>query len=486
MGYNQRLPSRILELLDPSDEKNGVRLIETRGKMQGTYACLSYCWGGLEQIGQTTRNNLPAQLESIPFKSLPCTVVDAIRLCYKLGFRYLWVDRLCIVQDHEADWLKEASKMCDIYSRSALTISVPICTESSQSFLEERRRGFQEQTQFSTITHTDQESRYKCEFWLTSSKLTREDGPWFLENDWILFCDGHSKRGNRWLERGWTFQEWMLSPRVLHIDSITLWDCFDGYANELNRRRMNNSCLMRDPRGFGEGISWDSIVAEYSKRHITRNEDRLPALAGLAARYAQVTGRTYLCGVWREDLPRSLLWERKESISLRNASRETPSWTWAAFDGAVWYDPFNEARRFTARAFISSTFCQYNTPESFSAVKKAWIDIDSRVILVTDQKAEGEWMEIKAGSERWHLLTDLEDGLPHDLLAQGNIYLLVVGAGRWNGETRCGALVLHGCGWDDGRRCFRRLGIAHRRSRTDEVRPREFGASWETQTIRLV
>lgn len=130
--------------------------------MRGKYACLSYCWGvSKAQTGQTTRENLPRQLKGIAFQDLASTVVDAIRLCFKLGFRFLWVDRLCIVQDDNKDWLEEASRMCEIYSRSALTISVPICTESSQSFLDERQKGFREQNQFATITYEEEELELK-------------------------------------------------------------------------------------------------------------------------------------------------------------------------------------------------------------------------------------------------------------------------------------------------------------------------------------
>lgn len=100
---DQPLPSRVLVLSDPKDKK--TRLIETGGKMQGIYACLSYCWGNQNiQSGQTNCANLSRQQQGIAFQDLPGTVVDAIHLCYNLGFQYLWVDRLCIIQDDKNDW----------------------------------------------------------------------------------------------------------------------------------------------------------------------------------------------------------------------------------------------------------------------------------------------------------------------------------------------------------------------------------------------
>ncbi|KAF2184575.1 hypothetical protein K469DRAFT_578883, partial [Zopfia rhizophila CBS 207.26] len=35
----------------------------------------------------------------------------------------LWIDGLCIVQDDEDDWLREAGHVCDVYSSSYLTIA---------------------------------------------------------------------------------------------------------------------------------------------------------------------------------------------------------------------------------------------------------------------------------------------------------------------------------------------------------------------------
>lgn len=72
IGCKKQLPNRVIELLDPSNEESGVRLVETQGKMQGTYTCLSYCWGDPEsQTGQvTTRSNLSSQLQGISYQDL--------------------------------------------------------------------------------------------------------------------------------------------------------------------------------------------------------------------------------------------------------------------------------------------------------------------------------------------------------------------------------------------------------------------------------
>lgn len=479
---NQLLPNRVLEILELKDEIELVRLLETQGKMKGAYACLSYCWGDSEaQSGQTTRDKLSGYLRGIPLRDLPSTVADAIRLSCKLGFRFLWVDRLCIVQDDHDDWANEASRMCDVYSGSALTISVPICKESSQSFLAKRRKGFREQRKFASVTHSEGESKLKSGSWFCAEALWRSNGPWFLEKRWPFLILDENHEENRWMTRGWTFQEWMLSPRVLHIDSMTMWDCFEGCANELNRRYMGDAKVVRDPTELGRGLAWESIVVEYSKREVARLEDKLPALAGLAARYARATGHTYLAGLWLEELPRWLLWRawgpaRRE----RPPGQRVPSWSWASRNGEVSRFSFPPHENFTARISILSAFCRYHPPDSFMAVEKAWIDVDGRVTgsLATEQDGDNKYMgKVKVGDEWWAMT--LDGGVyTDDAIAEPSVYLLLVGSDRFDHF----ALVLHECGWEDGRQCFQRLGIAIK----EESQPLDIGPSWEPRAIRLV
>lgn len=481
----QTLPSRVLEIMDLNDEIEGLRLLETQGKMQGAYACLSYCWGESEtQSGQTTQDKLSGYLRGIPLRELPSTVAEAIRLSCKLEFRFLWIDRLCIVQDDHDDWANEASRMCEVYSGSALTISVPICKESSQSFLAERRKGFREQRKFASVTHSEGKSKLKSGYWLNAEYLSRDRGPWILEEGWDVMSNWPNHKDNRWMSRGWTFQEWMLSPRVLHIDSMTIWDCFQGYANELNKRYMGDAKRVRNPKELGRALSWEFIVNEYSGREVARAEDKLPALAGLAERYARATGHTYLAGLWREDLPFSLLWRCSGfACGAREPGKRVPSWSWASSNGGVRYSSLSEG--FTAMASISSAFCRYRPPDSFMAVEKAWIDVDGCVSLVTATK---RWLggsrlarEVKAGDEWWAINRD-HDEYPHDAITQASVCLLLVGFDTWCYR----ALVLQDCGWDDGRQCFQRLGIAELRFKQRESQPPDCGLSWEPSAIRLV
>lgn len=476
--------------------------------MKAQYACLSYCWGRQSEknhIGQTLCRNIEKYKAGIPVQELPKTIVDAIRLCCKLGFEFLWVDRLCIVQDQDPsegtnDWEKESSKMCDYYSKSALTISVSICSESSQSFIEEREMGFQEQTEFAIVEYRDEESRSQSSLWFTHYGRI-DEGSWFLENDWIHFSERSNRHRLGWLGRGWTFQEWMLSPRVLHINGLTLWDCFHSYANELGQRQMKETGLERSPEQFGKqsGIPWDSIVMEYSKREVTKRTDFLPALAGLAESYRRKTHWTYLYGIWKEEMPISLLWQADhDACDDREVLTDetTPSWSWAHSNSPVYYlfNNFNSKSPEKASVSVPDDFGkEYRPRGSDSTVARTWLDVDGPLSAAKGQRHNfvlGEWREeLSAGEEWWGSFPDDDDDYWKQAIDKGEIQLLMLAGPKedetWRGVY--GAIVLRECGREaEGRSVFKRVGLASLELDigTESTPPGE-GPMWEQWSLRI-
>lgn len=69
------------------------------------YVALSYCWGqeGNEDF-VLTQSTLKRKIDIVPLSGLPQTLRDAITITKRLGFRYLWIDALCIVQANMEDW----------------------------------------------------------------------------------------------------------------------------------------------------------------------------------------------------------------------------------------------------------------------------------------------------------------------------------------------------------------------------------------------
>lgn len=85
----------------------------TRGE-RGPWVTLSHCWGSQTPL-TTTTETLQLRSQGIAPENLPATFRDAIQITRQLGFKYIWIDSLCILQDSRADWLVESSAMREIY-----------------------------------------------------------------------------------------------------------------------------------------------------------------------------------------------------------------------------------------------------------------------------------------------------------------------------------------------------------------------------------
>lgn len=436
-----------------------VRLVETEGAV-GCYAALSYCWGLTPQVEKTTTRNLHRHLDEIPLQILPKTIAEAIRLCCKLGFEYVWVDALCIIQDDYEDWTREAAKMSEVYGKSALTIVPSIVRDASESFMEARRAGAFPIEIAAELPYTDPESGLAGSLWF-GDYLTW-DNSWALDKNWESIST-EKREPYEWLGRAWCFQEWILSPRILHIHNMSLWDCFQGYANEVTARQMGPTMLRRDLLGSGSNITWSSIVAEFTSRAITKSSDRLPALAGLAEMYGRAMGRsTYLAGIWFEDLPAALLWSGwTDNSSVGNL--DSPSFTWVSTDRAinfygpdVVYRPGDFEIKTRAVAWSCSDHgCPTYTSRGFT------IDFEGPLGLVTGLMPS--W-SLRPIYNQWTSVFDRK-GTEEDI-AVSVLYLMLIMGGRTASLAHSGlyeyqALVMRKVKEENGVDCFQRLGRAY-------------------------
>lgn len=107
---------------------------DNRDKNYG-FVALSYCWGG-DQLHKTTKTRLRETKGKIDYSQLPATIQDAIQVTLGLGFHYLWVDSLCIVQDDPDELIHEIAKMASIYSQAVVTISAISAAAAGDGFLD--------------------------------------------------------------------------------------------------------------------------------------------------------------------------------------------------------------------------------------------------------------------------------------------------------------------------------------------------------------
>ncbi|ORY18391.1 heterokaryon incompatibility protein-domain-containing protein [Clohesyomyces aquaticus] len=184
------LPTRLVEILGP--RKARLRQFDNE---QGIYLCLSHCWGPNKFL-RTTKSSIRQFGEDIPWSSLTKTFQDAIHLTFRLGFKYIWIDSLCIIQDSIDDWRHEGSKMSSIYSNSFLTIAASRAFEGSQGL------------------HCEQDAPLVPKS-KSIQNSTGEDFNIYWRN--VKSGINHNISRLPLLQRGWVLQERILSPRMLHL-----------------------------------------------------------------------------------------------------------------------------------------------------------------------------------------------------------------------------------------------------------------------------
>ncbi|CAJ2509093.1 Uu.00g141190.m01.CDS01 [Anthostomella pinea] len=116
------LPKRLLDLANDGSHLS-VRLHATTPNESFEYVTLSHCWGDAAKVPKTTQATLESYQQQVPGEMLTPTFRDAIWIVRQLGFRYLWIDALCIVQDEPTDWAATAGTMATIYGEASLNIA---------------------------------------------------------------------------------------------------------------------------------------------------------------------------------------------------------------------------------------------------------------------------------------------------------------------------------------------------------------------------
>jgi hypothetical protein len=349
-----KLPNRVLYVT--SDAKGfAAHLHISNPNERGRYLALSYCWGGPQKF-TTTSKTLESMTLGIPSTELPKTILDAITVTRKLGMQYLWIDSLCIVQDNTEDKINEIMAMGDIYKNATLTIAAANAEKVDDGFL------------------SDRPPLKLCPvpFHLSPKVL----GTIYLAN----------RHRSRRLEgslftRGWAFQEFLLSPRILLYDSIQVtficatwypgvgkglhsgltWylDASKTYFDNLTNSNYRPGTPGSSIASLGLNHHWTILIKGYSSRDFTNFEDRLPAIAGIARVFSHIWKDEYVAGLWRGPLINQLGWYRARGYRYFSSEQHLfepfsqiterigwPSWSWKSAPFSI---DFSDIKLPTAR-----------------------------------------------------------------------------------------------------------------------------------------
>lgn len=333
-GLSRFTPSRLIKILEPeSTESRDLRWRLVLGNTipDVPYVTLSHCWG-TSQHTVLTNANLEVLKNISDCASLPKTYQDAMIIAHSLGFRHIWIDSLCIIQDNQADWLRESSNMDKVYKTSSCNIAATWARDGTGGCFSESDPAL---TSLTTVSITSS-SGEMAEYQIGNADAKQGDIEAAALNT-----------------RAWVFQERYLSPRQIQFAaSQVYWECHELVASEQFPAGLpSDMCGSRSSKRVldnrGDQIElrrkWDWMVREYSETKVTRVSDRTIAFSGLVGYMRSYIEDEYLAGLWRQDLSRQLLWFPRRGHLLRqrtasNGAYLAPSWSWMSVNTPIVYD----------------------------------------------------------------------------------------------------------------------------------------------------
>lgn len=125
LGHRTVLPTRLLRV-DCTTAGLSLRLCYGWDMDDMTkYLTLSHRWESAAEV-TLTKENHDDFLQGIPYASLSNTFQDVLRITLQLGFKHLWIDSLCIIQNDQKDWEIESGRMAWVYRNAVCNLCAAI------------------------------------------------------------------------------------------------------------------------------------------------------------------------------------------------------------------------------------------------------------------------------------------------------------------------------------------------------------------------
>ena len=212
-----------------------------------------------------------------------------------------------IIQDSVSDWQNEASVMDLVYQNGICNLAASHPTDPWLGLFCER------DTSIGGAFHALWE-------WADMPATAT------VYCDWFTFIEDHAALN----KRGWVLQERLLSPRTIHFTLFPYWECRElisceacpngikhlyptetHYEIPTASAKLSVECLQ-----VSQLVKWPSIIDRYSACDLTKPNDKLSALSGIARTFSRYTKSTYCAGLWSDTLMQDLLWQvQKQRIS---------------------------------------------------------------------------------------------------------------------------------------------------------------------------
>ena len=276
--------------------------------------------------------------KSLDFDSLEQTFKDAITVRRALGYKYLWIDTLCIIPDAEGAWKKECSRMDTVFSNAVVTVAALDAPDAFAGFLRPR--------ELLKVCEAACQSSLNGSHGLVENILVSRRGRFDYSGNRLRQWSSHLSG------RAWCLQEQLLSARTLNFSKFQM-----GFECWLRERSDTPLPCRFAPMGLGTGLNstkdncnppfttmapstakadnysdFYATVEKYSQRSLSFEKDRLPGLYGLVKCYFKFYQDDYLAGIWRRDLRERLFWQTAYQDDEYAAPTQyvVPSWSWAS------------------------------------------------------------------------------------------------------------------------------------------------------------
>ncbi|KAI0414845.1 heterokaryon incompatibility protein-domain-containing protein [Xylaria grammica] len=328
------MPTRVIDLGD--GESAPARLVLTRGRLRQPYVALIHRWGDFNGVMTTTKSLRDFETR-LPIEKLPRAFQDIFLLLKRLGLRYVWVDIICIVQDDDAEWTREAAAFGTIFDNAYLTVAASSTLDASSG----------------TSLANPQYSNYH------PIHPSRSGGLYVSAYKLFSFDELESLP---LYSRAWIMQEVLFSNKILHIGRDQLyWQCGHTFEAENGEIKIGTQLrtalaaiwvkqILDDTYYEKLCFSWCELLTAYSRCQMSFAEDKLPGLSNIAAKISNVNPVPYIQGHWFPSWrcsACSLLWfaakhglrtpsrERRPSRTIFPTQTVEPSWSWAFLDGPI-------------------------------------------------------------------------------------------------------------------------------------------------------
>lgn len=298
------------------------------GRYCAAFVALSYRWGNHSwpRVNREMLNTIrkPGALDAA---NLAPIIRHAISLTSAIGERYLWVDALCIVQGHSAETANQLNLMGAFYASALVTIVV-----------------------------ADGDSAAGIPGLKGVSNSRRAKQPLIPFGRETLVCPEFEIHLGEYKKRGWTYQEYIMSPRRLIFAGDRMqWvcQCCHWHEEMALGSEFDRDLLYNQPepnaifRGLPDFQLFGKLMSDYNSRSFSYEEDALPGISGLLSLFSRSFQGGFLCGLPEMFFDKALGWCASSDLRRRKPSGRSgkdqldhslgklPSWSWVGWEGRI-------------------------------------------------------------------------------------------------------------------------------------------------------